>query len=142
MSAILPRLGSPLASDRANFRACLAVILGGIGGSKGSTTASTTTGPGVASASSSTAPQRAGSSTVSPVAPQARAKAAKSIGCSSQPYSGLPRKTICSHLIMPSVLFLITTTLMGSSYLTAVASSAMSIEKAPSPTKATHWRPG
>ncbi len=77
-----------------------------------------------------------------PVPPQARAKAAKSIGCSSQPYSGCPRNTICSHLIMPSVLFLITTIFTGSWYLTQVASSAISIEKPPSPTKPTQVRPG
>ena len=34
------------------------------------------------------------------------------------PYSGLPRNIICSHLICPSVLFLTTTTLIGSLYLT------------------------
>ena len=120
VSAILSRLRLPLSSDSANFAACSAVTFGGIGGSNGSTTASTSTGPGVASASSSTAPHVAGSSTVKPVPPQARANAAKSIGCSSQPYSGLPRNTICSHLIMPSELFLTTTTLIGSLYLHAV----------------------
>ena len=49
----------------------------------------------------------------SPTPPQARANAAKSIGWRSQPYSGLPRNTICSHLICPSVSFLTTTTLIG-----------------------------
>ena len=58
-------------------------------------------------------PQSAGSSTLKPTPPQAWAKAAKSMGCRSTPYSGLPRKTICSHLICPSVLFLMITTLIG-----------------------------
>ena len=53
-------------------------LFAGIGGSNGSTTASTSTGPGVASASATTSPQRRGSSTRKPVAPQARANAAKS----------------------------------------------------------------
>ena len=65
----------------------------------------------------------AGSSIVMPMPPQASANLTKSIGWSSTPYSGLPRKTICSHLIWPSMLFLMTTTLIGSSYLTAVANS-------------------
>ena len=79
---------------------------------------------------------------MNPCPPQARANAAKSIGCSSQPYSGLPRNTICSHLIWPSVLFLTMKTLTGSRYFTHVANSAISIEKPPSPTKATVWRFG
>src|SRR6185295_2752684 len=58
VKAILPRFGVPLASDSASLTACLAVTFGG---ARGSTTASTRTGPGWASASSSTAPQRAGS---------------------------------------------------------------------------------
>ena len=49
-----------------------------------------------------------------PPAPQASAYFAKSIGCRSTPNSGLPSKTICSHLIWPSVLFLMTITLTGS----------------------------
>src|SRR5882672_5258593 len=114
VSAIFSRLGSPRTSAWANFAACSSVIFGGRGGSKGSTTACTTTGPGVPSARSSTLPHWAGSSTVRPVAPHASATIAKSIGCRSQPYSGLPRKTICSHLIWPSVLFLMTTTFTGS----------------------------
>ena len=89
-----------------------------------------------------TLPQFSGRSTESPVAPQARATIAKSIGCKSQTYSGLPRKTICSHLIWPKVLFLMTTILIGSLYLTAVASSPISIVNPPSPTKATTWRSG
>ena len=55
-----------------------------------------------------------------PRAPHASANLTKSIGCSSTPYSGLPRKTICSHLIWPSVLFLMMTTLTGSLYFTPV----------------------
>src|SRR5207237_41041 len=99
---LLPAHEEPLAErHRAQVGAGSSVILAGIGGSKGSTTASITTGPGVARASSRTRPQSAGSSIVKPVPPQARAKRAKSIGWRSQPYSGLPRKTICSHLIMP-----------------------------------------
>ena len=47
VSAIRSRFGSPRASDFASFAACLTVTLGGIGGSNGSTTASTTTGPRV-----------------------------------------------------------------------------------------------
>src|SRR5262245_9789808 len=66
---------------------------------------------------------------VNPVAPHDRASIAKSIGCSSQPYSGLPRKTICSHLIWPRLSFLTTTTLTGSAYFTHVAISAISIGK-------------
>ena len=77
-----------------------------------------------------------------PWPPHARAKSGWSIGCSSQPYSGLPRKTICSHLICPSVLFLTTTTLTGSWYFTQVANSAISIEKPPSPTNGTTCRSG
>src|SRR5204862_15166 len=50
--AIFSRFGSPRASDRANLAAWSTVILDGSGGSNGSTTASTTTGPGVASARS------------------------------------------------------------------------------------------
>ena len=87
-------------------------------------------------------PQRVGSSIMNAVAPQARATPAKSIGCSSQTYSGLPRNTICSHLIWPSVLFLITITLMGSRYFTAVANSPISIDMPPSPINATHCRAG
>ena len=117
--------------------------MAGIGGSNGIDDAPPRP-PGPASPAPRRAlrPQSAGSSIVKPAAPHARAKAAKSIGCSSQPYSGLPRKTICSHLICPSVLFLTTTTLTGSWYFTQVANSAISIEKPPSPTNATHCRSG
>jgi hypothetical protein len=45
-------------------------------------------------------------------------------------------------LIIPRVLFLRMTILTGRRYFTAVASSAISIEKPPSPTKATTWRSG
>jgi hypothetical protein len=41
-------------------------------------------------------------------------KGGESIGCRSHPYSGLPRKTICYHLIMPSELFFTITILIGS----------------------------
>ena len=91
----------PCASDCANFVACSAVTFGGIGGSNGSTTASTITGPGSRAPGPARRRSSAGSSIVKPVAPHARANAAKSIGCRSHPYSGLPRNTICSHLIMP-----------------------------------------
>jgi hypothetical protein len=39
----------------------------------------------------------------------------KSSGAMFTPYSGLPRKTVCYHLIRPSELFFTTTILMGSS---------------------------
>ena len=67
VSAIFPAFGVPRASDSANFAACLTVILGGIGGSFGSTTASISAGPGVASAWRRISPQVAGSSIVKPV---------------------------------------------------------------------------
>src|ERR1051325_5742234 len=140
--AFLLRLGVPFASDSANFVACSTLIFGGIGGSNGSTIASTMTGPGVANACSSTPPHCFGSATLKPAAPHARAYAAKSIGCSSQPYSGLPRNTICSHLIIPSVLFLTMTTSRGRRSFTPVAGSAISREKPPSPTNATTCRSG
>src|SRR5947199_9429902 len=79
---------------------------------------------------------------VKPLPPHACANIAKSIGCRSHPYSGLPRNTICSHLIMPSALFLMTITFTGSLYLTHVANSAISIEKPPSPTNAPPCRTG
>src|SRR5258705_6983264 len=82
--------------------------------------------PGAARAASRAAPHWAGSSMVMPLPPQASAKRAKSIGCRSQPYSGLPRKTICSHFIWPSVPFF-TTTALGRA---ADASRAMSGVKA------------
>src|SRR6185312_11667814 len=116
VSAILPPAGVPRASDSARWAACLSVALGGIGGSFWSTTASISTGPGVASAARKASPHCAGSSIVKACTPKPRAMAAKSIGCRSQTYSGLPRKTICSHLIWPSELFLITTILTSSLY--------------------------
>ena len=64
------------------------------------------------------------------------------MGVISTPYCGLPRKTICSHLIMPNTLFFRTTTFTGRRYWTQVANSAMSISMPPSPTNATHCRPG
>jgi hypothetical protein len=54
--AILMRLGSPRTSDSANLVAWSRVILGGRGGSFASTSASTTTGPGVRRASSTAMP--------------------------------------------------------------------------------------
>src|SRR6266704_904057 len=78
--AIFIRSGSPRASDLARWTACFGLILGGIGGSKGSTTASTTTGPLHDKAVSKIWPQAEGSVTLNPTPPQARAKAAKSIG--------------------------------------------------------------
>ena len=48
VSAILVRFGCPFRSDSANLAACSTVTFGGIGGVKGSTTASTITGPSVA----------------------------------------------------------------------------------------------
>src|SRR5215813_6279496 len=70
-------------------------------------------------------PQSSGSSTVKPVPPQAWANNAKLMGCKSHPYSGLPRNTICSHLICPSELFLMTKTFTGSLYFTHVANSSI-----------------
>ena len=64
------------------------------------------------------------------------------MGWSSTPYSGLPRKTICSHLICPRVLFLMMMTLIGSLCLTAVTNSIINIVKPPSPTNATTCRSG
>jgi len=61
------------------------------------------------------------SSIRTPRPPHASANFTKSMGVISTPYSGLPRKTICSHLIIPSTLFLSTTTLTGSRYRTQVA---------------------
>ena len=59
----------------ANFAAWSRVTFAGIGGSNGSTTPCTTTGPGVASACSSKRPQSAGFSIVKPAAPHDRARA-------------------------------------------------------------------
>ena len=125
-----------------NFSAWSVVILPGIGGSFGSIKASISVGPGWAKASRKTASASLASVRVKPFAPQARAKAAKSIGCNATPKCGLPSRTICSHLIMPSVLFLKTTTLIGRSYFTSVAISAINIEKPPSPARQTTCRPG
>ena len=77
-----------------------------------------------------------------PFPPHARANGAKSIGCRSQANSGLPRNTICSHLIWPSVLFLMMTILIGRPYFTAVANSPISIVNPPSPTKPMQGRSG
>src|SRR5919205_2082101 len=77
-----------------------------------------------------------GSLIVYPLPPQASANFTQSIGENSTPNPGFPRKAICSHLIIPRVLFLITITLIGSLYCTAVANSPISIVKPPSPTNA------
>src|SRR5579875_609209 len=53
------------------------------------------------------------------------------------PYSGWPRKPICSQRIMPSAPFFTTITFIGKLYLTAVENSPMSIVNPPSPTMAT-----
>src|SRR5262249_61506501 len=120
-----------------DWGACLGVAGGGAGGWKGRTLASTSAGGGVGKAASSVGPPSWGFSQRTPPPPQASACLTKSIGCRSTANSGLPRKTICSHLICPSVLFLMITTLIGRLYFTAVTKSAISIEKPPSPTKAT-----
>jgi len=52
---------------------------------------------------------------------------AKSIGSSSTPNSGLPSRIICSHLIWPSTLFLMTITHTCSLYFTRVAISPISM---------------
>src|SRR5438874_335975 len=140
--AILPPFGCPFINASAKCAACSTVTLGGIGGSNGSTTTSTTQGLPDAKACLNTGRISSGLSTVKPRPPHASAYFAKFISCSSQPYSGLPKNTICSHLICPSVLFLMMTTLIGSLYLTAVTNSAMSMEKPPSPTKAMQGRSG
>src|SRR6058998_2614909 len=72
-----------------------------------------------------------------PLPPQASANFTQSIGENSTPNSGFPRNAICSHLIMPNVLFLITITLMGRLYCTAVANSPINIVNPASPTNAT-----
>ena len=59
---------------------------------------------------------------VNPLAPQARANAAKSIGCNSQPYSGLPGRPLLPFDLRKE-LFLMTTTLIGNPYFTAVTNS-------------------
>src|SRR5204863_1192110 len=68
---IFRRLGSPRAMASAKRRACSGRIFAGKGGVSASTTASTTTGPGVARAWASVVEHAAGSSMVNPVAPQA-----------------------------------------------------------------------
>ena len=77
--------GSPCASDNANLMAWLSVTLEGIGDSKGSTTASMITGPGVASAWLKIPPYSAGLSIVNPVQPQTLAKPEKSMGSNLHP---------------------------------------------------------
>src|SRR5258707_7541352 len=111
-----------------------------MGGSCGSTIASMTTGPRVAKAWSRMRPQSFGSVIVNPVPPHARANAAKSIGVTSQTFSGFPRNTICSYLIWPSELLFTTTILIGNLYLTAGENYAISIANPPSPTNPMHSR--
>ena len=142
VSPIRVRPSSPRRSASYMSFASSVVILGGIGGSFASTTASTTTGPGVASASRSCSPQVAGSSRWKALAPHPSATLTKSTGARSTPYSGLPRKTICSHLIRPSELFLKQTTLTGRSCCMSVARSPSCIVSEPSPVTATTCRSG
>src|SRR5438105_15299518 len=84
-----------------------------MGGSNGSTTTSTIEGLPELRACCKVGRISSGFSTVQPRPPHASAYFAKLGLCNSQPYSGLPRKTICSHLIWPSVLFLMITTTIG-----------------------------
>src|SRR5438067_13326883 len=72
-----------------------------------------------------------------PLPPQASANFTQSIGENSTANSGFPRNAICSHLIIPNVLFLITITLIGRLYCTAVANSPINIVNPASPTKTT-----
>src|SRR5438132_7343377 len=121
--------GCPRRTDSAKRSASLVVVWPGIGGSLGSTTTSTSAGPGCANAADNTSSVLCGSSRVKAPAPQARATAAKSMGCSSTPNSGLPSMTICSHLICPRALFLMMITLTGSWYFTRVAISPIIMVK-------------
>src|SRR4030095_14658880 len=57
VALIFSRSGCPRINDSANLVACFKLTFGGIGGSYGSTTASTSTGPGVFNACSTTRPQ-------------------------------------------------------------------------------------
>src|SRR5256714_5026556 len=136
VNAILPPLDCPFASASAKCSACIAVTYGGIGGANGSTASSTIEDLPELRPCCKVGRISSGLSTVQPKPPQASAYFAKLGLCSSQPYSGLPRKTICSHLIWPSVLFLMITTTIGKLYLTAVRNSPINIVKPPSPTKA------
>jgi hypothetical protein len=136
------RLSSPRRSASYMLFAWSVVILAGSGGSFGSTTASTTTGPGVASAWRSVSPQCSAWSMWNAVAPQPSAILTKSTGAKSTPYSGLPRKIICSHLMSPSALFLNTISLTGSSCCMSVARSPICMVSEPSPVNATTWRSG
>ena len=124
------RFFSPCASASAKCIACSIVMLPGIGGSLGSTTASTTAGPGWASACRSTsshlrrvvqreARRAAGLARIGEVDRLQLARRTR----------GLPSSTICSHLICPSALFLMTITFTGSLYFTSVAISPISMVK-------------
>src|SRR6478672_9957326 len=108
-----------------------------MGGSNGSTYASTMVGFRSFIASCILDLISDGSLIAYPLPPQSSAKLAKSIGENSTPNSGFPRNPICSHLIIPKVLFLITITLIGRLYCTAVANSPISMVRPPSPTNAT-----
>src|SRR5688572_3617851 len=77
--AILPPLGCPLIKASAKCNACSTVTFGGIGGSNGSTTTSTTHGLPDDSAFSNTGLMSPGCSTVNPRPPQASANLAKLI---------------------------------------------------------------
>jgi len=134
--------GVPFASASAICTACLAESDGTGSGSFGSTATSIRAGRSAARACSNAGRNSPGSRTEKPKPPAASANVAKSNDGRSHPYSGLPRKSICSHLICPSVPFLITTTVTGSLSLTAVRNSPMSMVNPPSPTNAIDWRSG
>src|SRR5436853_6711348 len=74
--AIRPAFGVPRASASTMWRACLKLTFGGSGGSSPSTTASMSAGPGEPKASRKVEAHCAGSSTVKPFTPHARATAA------------------------------------------------------------------
>ena len=119
VSAICRRAACPSRAPARNSPPAWRSIFGGIGGSFGSTTASIRTGPGEASACLQRL--RAGFRIVDAKGRQRRSPARRSrsrSAASSQTYSGLPRKTICSHLIWPSALFLMTMIFTSRLYLT------------------------
>ena len=144
--AILTRLGSPLASDSANFRACL-----GEGACRRASAARTGQPPlrdqVPASSKLEIAISSAGTNLLGPFATEPHATA--SLGefdevdrLELDPVFGVPKKDHLLPLDLPSTLFLMTMTLIGSLCLTAVMNSTMSIVNPPSPTKATTWRSG
>src|SRR6185312_8362937 len=132
----------PRRSASLNLRNWSVLTLPGIGGSLGSTTACTTAGPSCVSARRRVSSASSACSIVNPAAPQLMATPAKSMGWSSTPNSGFPSNTICSHLIWPSALFLITITFTFRWYFTRVASSPISMVTPPSPTIQTTCRFG